>query len=94
MIIELAEVWAHFLDVGHTPEHLQEVHGRLLCVPGFKQRHAVERTGGRPIQQEDDSVYRLSPEVSRHVVGTQNAPRCPHDHLVPPFEDVILLWRA
>ena len=93
-VIELAEVWTQVLDVGNTPKHLEEVHGRLLLVPCLVRYQPVEHDGGRLVEEEDNSMYRLSPKVPRHAPCTQDTPRHVHYHLVSPLYNAILLRRV
>jgi hypothetical protein len=61
-------------------------------MPSFVRHHVVESFGGRANEDVDSHHYRLSPEDNRHSTLLEEGPSHPHNRLVAPLDDVILLW--
>jgi hypothetical protein len=55
------------------------------------RRPAVESLGGRAIEDIDIRHHRLSPEDSRHSPLLEESPSHPHNRLVAPLDNVVLL---
>jgi hypothetical protein len=55
------------------------------------RRPAVESLGGRAVENVDSRHHRLSPEDSRHSPLLEEGPSHPHNRLVVPLDDVVLL---
>jgi hypothetical protein len=94
MIVKLSKVWVYVLDVGHASEHAEKVHGGLLPVPRLVRGLAVERAGGCSVEEKNNSMHCLPPEVPRHSTCPQDAPRRRYDRLVSAFHHAILLRRV
>jgi hypothetical protein len=61
-------------------------------MPSLVQRPAVESLGGRAVGDVDSRHHRLSPEDSRHSPLFKEGPSHPHNRLVAPLDDAVLLW--
>jgi hypothetical protein len=55
------------------------------------RRPAVESLGGRAVEDIDGHHHRLSPEDSRHFPLLEEGPSHPHNRLVAPLDDAVLL---
>jgi hypothetical protein len=55
------------------------------------RRPAVESLGGRAVENVDSCHHHLSPEDSRHSPLLEEGLSYPHNHLVTPLDDVVLL---
>jgi hypothetical protein len=64
---------------------------RLVPMPSLIWCHPVECLGGRAIEDVDRCHHRLSPEDSRHSPLFEESPSHPHNRLVAPLDDVVLL---
>jgi hypothetical protein len=61
-------------------------------MPTLVRRPAVQSLGGRAVEDLDSRHHRLSPEDSRHSPLLEEGTSHPHDRLVAPLDDVVLLW--
>jgi hypothetical protein len=57
----------------------------------FVRCHPFECLGGRAIEDVDCCHHRLSPEDSRHSPLLEKSPSHPHNCLVAPLDDAVLL---
>jgi hypothetical protein len=55
------------------------------------RRPAVESLSGRAVEDIDSRHHRLSPEDSQHFPLLEEGPSHPHNRLVTPLDDVVLL---
>jgi hypothetical protein len=55
------------------------------------RRPAVESLGGQAVENVDSRHHRLSPENSRHSPLLEDGANHPHNRLVAPLNDVVLL---
>jgi hypothetical protein len=55
------------------------------------RRPVIESLGGRAIEDVDSRHHCLSPEDSRHSPLLDEGPSHPHNHLVVPLDDAVLL---
>jgi hypothetical protein len=65
---------------------------RLALVPSLVRRSAVESLGGRAVEDVDSHHHRLSPEDNRHSSLLKEGSSHPHNRLLAPLDDVVLLW--
>jgi hypothetical protein len=56
------------------------------------RRPAVESLGGRAVEDVDGRHHHLSPEDSWHSPLLEEGPSHPHNRLVAPLDDAVLLW--
>jgi hypothetical protein len=61
-------------------------------MPSLIRRPAVESLGGQAVENVDSCHHRLSPEDSRHSPLLEEGPSHPHNCLVTPLDDAVLLW--
>jgi hypothetical protein len=54
--------------------------------------HLVECLGGQAVEDVDRCHHCLSPEDNRHSPLLEESLSHPHNHLVAPLDDVVLLW--
>jgi hypothetical protein len=64
---------------------------RLAPVPSLVRRSAVESLSGRVVEDVDSHHHRLSPEDSRHSPLLEEGSSHPHNRLLAPLDDVVLL---
>jgi hypothetical protein len=64
---------------------------QLAPMPSLIQCHPVECLGGRVVEDVDRCHHRLSPEDSRHSPLLEESLSHPHNRLVAPLDDVVLL---
>jgi hypothetical protein len=64
---------------------------RLAPMPSLVRRPAVESLDGRAVEDVDSRHHRLSPEDSRHSPLLEEGPSHPHNRLVAPLNDAVLL---
>jgi hypothetical protein len=55
------------------------------------RRPAVESLGEREVEDVDSRHHRLFPEDSRHSSLLEEGPSHPHNRLVAPLDDAVLL---
>jgi hypothetical protein len=55
------------------------------------RRHTVKSLSGRAVEDVDSHHHRLSPEDSRHSPLLEEGPSHPHNRLITPLHDTILL---
>jgi hypothetical protein len=55
------------------------------------RRPTVKSLGGRPVEDADSRYHRLFTEDSRHSPLLEEGPSHPHNRLVTPLDDAILL---
>src|SRR5438132_4848029 len=60
-------------------------------MPSLVRRPAVECLGGRAVEDLVGRHHRLSPENSRHPPLLEESPSHPHNRLVAPLDDAVLL---
>ena len=60
-------------------------------MPSLVRRPAVERLGRRAVEDVDGRHHRLSPEDSRHPPLLEKGLSHPHNRLVAPLDDAVLL---
>jgi hypothetical protein len=60
-------------------------------MPSLVRRPAIESIGGRVVEDIDSCHHRLSPEDSRHSPLLEEGPSHPHNRLVAPLDDAVLL---
>jgi hypothetical protein len=60
-------------------------------MPSLVRRPAVQSLGGRAVEDVDSRHHRLSPEDSRHSPLLEEGPSHPHNRLVVPLDDAVLL---
>jgi hypothetical protein len=60
-------------------------------MPSLVRRPAVDSHGGRAVEDVDSRHHRLCPEDSRHSPLLEEGPSHPHNRLVAPLDDVVLL---
>jgi hypothetical protein len=60
-------------------------------MPSLIRRPSVESLGGRAVEDVYGRHHRLSPEDSRHSPLLEEGPSHPHNRLVTPLDDVVLL---
>ncbi|RLM55124.1 hypothetical protein C2845_PM10G19930 [Panicum miliaceum] len=60
-------------------------------MPSVIRRPAVERFGRRAVEDIDSRHHRLAPEDSRHPPLLEEGPSHPHNRLVAPLDDAVLL---
>jgi hypothetical protein len=60
-------------------------------MPSSVQRPAVESLGGRAVEDVDSRHHRLYSEDSRHSPLLEEGPSHPHNRLVAPLDDAVLL---
>jgi hypothetical protein len=60
-------------------------------MPSLVRHPAVESLGGRAVEDVDGRHHRLSPEDSRHFPLLEEGPSHPHNRLVAPLDDAVLL---
>ena len=65
---------------------------RLAPMPSLVRCPTVECLGRRAVEDVDGRHHRLSPEDSRHPPLLEKGPSHPHNRLVAPLDDVVLLW--
>jgi hypothetical protein len=64
---------------------------RLAPMPSLIRRPAVESLGRRAVEAIDSRHHRLSLEDSRHPPLLEEGPSHPHNRLVAPLDDAVLL---
>jgi hypothetical protein len=64
---------------------------RLAPVPSLVRCHPVESLGGRAVEDVNRCHHRLSLEDSRHSPLFEESPSHPHNRLVAPLDDAVLL---
>jgi hypothetical protein len=62
-------------------------------MPSLVRHPTVESLGGRAVEDVDNHHHRLSLDDSRHSPQLQESTSHPHNRLVAPLDDVVLLWR-
>jgi hypothetical protein len=90
-VIELADV-AKLLGKSEAAEDPQVGDRRLAPMPGLVRCPALERLGRRAVEDVDGRHHGLSPEDSRHPALLEEGPGHPHNRMVAPLNDVVLLW--
>jgi hypothetical protein len=60
-------------------------------MPSLVQRPTVESLGGRAVEDVHSRHHRLSPEDSKHSPLLEEGSSHPHNRLVAPLDDVVLL---
>jgi hypothetical protein len=60
-------------------------------MPSLIRRPVVESLGGRAVEDVDSRHHRLSPEDSTHSPPLEEGPNHPHNRLVAPLDDAVLL---
>jgi hypothetical protein len=60
-------------------------------MPSLVRRPAVESLGGRAVEDVDSRLHRLSLQDSRHSPLLEEDPSHPHNRLVSPLDDAVLL---
>jgi hypothetical protein len=65
---------------------------RLASMPSLVRCHPVESLGGRAVEDVNRCHHRLSPEDSRHSPLFEESLSHPHNRLVAPLDDAVLLW--
>jgi hypothetical protein len=60
-------------------------------MPSLVRRPTVESLGGRAVEDVDGLHHRLSPDDSRHSPLLEEGPSHPHNRLVAPLDDAVLL---
>jgi hypothetical protein len=60
-------------------------------MPSLVRHPVVERLGGRAVEDVDSRHHRLSPEDSRHSPLFEEGPSHPHNRLITPLNDAVLL---
>src|SRR4051794_16617883 len=66
-------------------------------MPSLVWSPAVERLSRRAVEDVDGCQHRLSPEESRHPSLLEEGPSHPHNRLVAPLDNAVLLravWRG
>jgi hypothetical protein len=65
---------------------------RLAPIPSLIRRPAIESLGGQAVEDVDSRHHCLSPEDSRYSPLLEDGLSHPHNRLVAPLDDVVLLW--
>jgi hypothetical protein len=89
-VVELADV-AKLLAEREAAEDPYVRDRRLTPMPSHVRRPAVESLAGRVVEDVDSRHYRLSPKDSRHSPLLEEGPSHPHNRLVVPLDDAVLL---
>jgi hypothetical protein len=61
-------------------------------MPSLVRRSVIESLSGRAVEDLDSRHHSLSPEDSRHSPLLVEGSSHPHNRLVAPLDDTVLLW--
>src|SRR5512141_2509727 len=61
-------------------------------MPSLVRCPTVEGLGRRAVEDVDGCHHRLPPEDGRHPPLLEKSPSHPHNRLVAPLDDAVLLW--
>ena len=90
-IVELYGVRLHHLHIRHAHKCAQEGHIWTAPILGLVWRHAINGSGGRPVQQKDYDGDGLTLEHCPAMLRLFNKLRHRDDDLIPSLDESILL---